>query len=157
MVSILRRRKALVPLLLIGILALSGVAVAFWTANGTGSGSATIGADSGVTIDPVSLAGTLYPGGSVAVSFKVTNDSSSTAIRIGKVVADTGTGTNGITGLPTGCSAADFTLADVAVNTEIAASGSYSGAGTLAMANTSSNQDACKGATPTIHLKVDNG
>jgi hypothetical protein len=44
----------------------------------------------------------------------------------------------------------------VTVNTEIAASGSTSSTGTLSMDDTSANQDACKSASPVLHLKVDN-
>jgi len=152
----LMRKRFLLPLAAVAALAITGVAYAYFTSSGSGSGTATVGTDAGVTIDSVSFDSTLYPGGSTTVHFTVNNASSNTAAKVGNVVADTSAGTNGITGLPAGCSASDFTFADVSVNTEIAASGHFDGTGTLSMADTSANQDACKNASPVLHLKVDN-
>ena len=152
-----QRKRVFVPLALILALALSAAAVAFWTASGTGSGTASVGTDAGVSITHVSFTGTLYPGASVAVSFTVNNLSANTPAKVDKVVTDTsfGGGT-GITGLTGGCLPADFTFADVSVNPEIPISGSQAGSGSLAMANTAVNQDACKTQSPVLHLKVDN-
>ena len=153
----IKRKKVLVPLLALIAIAVTGAAVAYWTASGTGSGGATVGTDAGVTISPVSTTGTLYPAGSVPVSFTINNTSANTAVKIDKVVADTSGGnTNGISGLPVGCSAADFHFAPVTVNASIVASGTQAGSGTLSLDNTAVNQDLCKNATPTLHLKVDN-
>jgi hypothetical protein len=149
-------RKRTLVLALVAVLALSAGAFAYWTAQGTGSGTASVGTDSGVSISPVSFTGTLYPGGSVPVSFTVNNLSANATAKVDKVVADTSAGTNGITGLPAGCNASDFHFADVSVNYEIEKSGSKAGSGTLTMDNTSVNQDACKLASPVLHLKVDN-
>ncbi len=151
-----RRKRVFVPLVVVLAIAVSVGAIAYWTASGTGSGTASVGTDAGVTISPVTFTGTLYPGGSVTVNFTVNNSSASAPVQIDKVVADTGAGTNGITGLPAGCSAADFSFADVSVATNIAPSGTYSGSGTLSMANTAVNQDACKLSSPVLNLKVDN-
>lgn len=150
----IKRKKILVPLLAVLALAVTGAAIAFWTTSGTGSGTATVGTDSGVTINPVSFTGTLYPAGSVPVSFTINNLSADTAVRVASVVADTSTYVNGISGLPAGCNAADFHFGDVAVASSIPASGTLPGSGTLAMDNTAVNQDACKGASPVLHLKV---
>lgn len=152
-----QRKRVFVPLALILAFAISAAAVAYWTASGTGAGTASVGTDAGVTISPVTFTGTLYPGASVAVSFTVNNLSASTPAKVDKVVIDGsfGGGT-GITGLPAGCLPADFTFADVSVNTEIAISGSQNGSGSLVMANTAVNQNACKNQSPVLHLKVDN-
>ena len=148
----LMRKRILVTVSTIAVLAFAGIAVAYFTSTGTGSGTASVGTDAGVTIDPVTISDTLYPGGSSSVEFTVNNTSTDTAAKVGKVVVDS----PAITGLPVGCEAADFTFADVTVDTEIAAGDSVSGSGTLEMANTAVNQDACKGASPVLHLKVDN-
>ena len=156
MLSTPRRKRALTAVLLLCALAVSGAAVAYWTTSGTGSGSATVGTDSGVTITPVSTTGSLYPGASVPVSFTINNTSTKAPVKIDKVIADTAGGnTNGISGLPVGCSASDFHFAPVTVNSEIAPSGTHAGSGTLSMDNTAVNQDACKNASPVLHLKVD--
>ncbi|HZV76031.1 MAG TPA: hypothetical protein VFF79_20155 [Conexibacter sp.] len=152
----LMRKRILVPVVVIAAFAVAGVAVAYFTASGTGSGTASVGTDSGVTITGVSFDNTLYPGGSTNVRYTITNSSSNTPAKVGKVVADTSAGTNGITGLPVGCNASDFSFADVTVNTEIAAGGTLNETGTLRFADTGANQDACKAASPVLHLKVDN-
>ncbi|MGB2711422.1 MAG: hypothetical protein WBC33_07880 [Conexibacter sp.] len=152
----LMRKRVLIPVAAVMALAIAGVAVAYFTSSGTGSGTASVGTDAGVTISPVTVNATLYPGGSSSVDFTVNNTSADTSAKVDKVVADTAAGTNGITGLPAGCDAADFHFGDVTVNADIAASGSASASGTLSMDNTSANQDACKGASLTLHLKVDN-
>jgi hypothetical protein len=127
-------------------------AYAFWTASGTGSGNATVGTDSGVTIVVTDTGAALYPGGSATITFHVQNDSSSSAVTVGKVVQD-----GAVTGLPGGCSAADFSFGDVTLNESVAASSSGANhTGTLSMANTGANQDACKNASPVLHLMTDN-
>ncbi len=152
----LMRKRILVPVAAIAALAVAGIAVAYFTASGTGSGTATVGSAAGVTISNVSFDSTLYPGSSTTVRFTVDNSSSDTAVQVDKVVADTSTYTNGISGLPDGCDPADFSFGDVSVSTSIAASRSTDSTGTLRFANTSANQDACQGARPVLHLKVDN-
>lgn len=71
---------------------------------------------------------------------------------VGKVVQD-----GAVTGLPGSCLAADFSFGDVTLNESVAASGNGPNhTGTLSMANTGSNQDACKNQSPVLHLKTDN-
>jgi len=151
----LLRKRILVPVAAIAALAVAGIAFAYFTASGTGSGTATVGSAAGVSIGNVSFDSTLYPGGSTTVRFTITNSSSSTAVSVDKVVADTAYGTTGVDGLPRGCSAADFTFADATVGRSIPASGSVDGTGTLRFAD-NGNQNACQGASPVLHLKVDN-
>jgi hypothetical protein len=150
------RKRILVPVVAIVALAVAGIAVAYFTASGTGSGTATVGSAAGVTIDSVSFDSTLYPGGSTTVRFTITNASSNTDVQVDKVVADTSQGTNGITGLARGCDPADFSFGDVTVASSISANGSKNASGTLSLANSTANQDACQGASPVLHLKVDN-
>jgi hypothetical protein len=151
------KRYARKRLVLLGVVAVvAGMAAfgayAYWTASGTGAGTATVGTDSGVTIAVTNTGAALYPGGSATITFHVQNDSSSSAVTVGKVVQD-----GPVTGLPVGCSAADFSFADVTLNESVAASGNGPNhTGTLSMANTASNQDACKNASPVLHLKTDN-
>jgi hypothetical protein len=151
------KRYARKRLAILGVVAVvAGMAAfgayAYWTASGTGAGTATVGTDSGVTIVVTNTGAALYPGGSATITFHVQNDSSSSAVTVGKVVQD-----GPVTGLPGGCSAADFSFGDVTLNESVAASGNGANhTGTLSMANTASNQDACKNASPVLHLKTDN-
>jgi hypothetical protein len=152
----LMRKRILVPVAAIAAFAVAGIAVAYFTASGTGSGTASVGTVSDVTITGVTLPDTLYPGGSTSVRFTINNTSADSAVKVDKVIADTRYGTTGVDGLPRGCNPADFTFADVSVATSIAASDSTTGTGTLRFAESGSNQDACQGASPVLHLKVDN-
>lgn len=151
----LMRKRVLIPVVAVAALAVAAVAFAYFTASGTGSGTATVGSAAGVTIDNVSFDSTLYPGGSTTVRFTITNGSSDTAVQVGKVVADTRYGTTGVDGLPEGCDASGFTFGDVTVNASVPAGRSLDETGTLRFAD-NGNQDACQGASPVLHLKVDN-
>ncbi len=145
----LMRKRILVPVVAIAALALAGIAIAYFTASGTGSGTATVGRDAGVTIENVAIADTLYPGSTSEVRFDVRNLSSSTDVRVGSVVVDE------IRTSDAGCDPADFSFDAVSVGT-VAASGTVARTGSLRMANTAVNQDACQDATITLNLKVDN-
>ena len=82
-------------------------AYAYWTASGTGSGTATVGTDSGVSIVVDSISPALYPGGSATVTFHLHNPSTTTAVTVANVAQ------NGPVGnLPVGCLAADFSFGD---------------------------------------------
>lgn len=139
----------------------ASAAFAYWTTTGSGSGSASVGTTSNLSISPVSITGTLVPGGSAAsVSFTINNDSDTT-LKVGQVVVDQGVVTedvpawpNGLSGLPAGCLASDFTFASSATSYTVGAHDSTDGSGTLSMADTAANQDACKSATPTLHVKA---
>ena len=159
----IKRKKLTLVVSGIAVLALAGAALAYWTASGSGSGDATAGTDSGVTITNVTFDATLYPAATVNVKYDANNSSTDTPAKVGDVVADT------VNYRPTGvtvdlghssCGVSDFTYSGSTVNTDIAASGTYSATyangGTLTMADTGSNQDACKGATLTLHLITDN-
>lgn len=127
-------------------------AYAYWTASGTGQGTATVGSDNGVSIVVTNTGAALYPGGSATITFHVQNNSTTSAVMVGKVVQD-----GAVTGLPGGCDPADFTFADVTLNESVAASSNGANhTGTLSMANTASNQNACKGQSPVLHLETDN-
>ena len=157
--SIIRsKRKRAVVFGLVAALVVAGAAIAFWTSTGTGAGTAAVGTDSGLPISAVTFGNTLYPGGKSPVSFTITNSSANSAITVAQVAADTSFGATGVTGLPGGCLAADFTFPTYTVNQSIPAGGTLNltvpTAGGLAFANTAVNQDACKGASPVLHLKA---
>jgi len=157
--SIIRnKRSRAIVFGLVASLVVAGAAIAFWTSSGTGQGTATVGTSSGLPISAVTFGNTLYPGGKSPVSFTITNSSANTAITVAQVAADTSFGATGVTGLPGGCLPADFTFPTFTVNQSIPAGGTLNltvpTAGGLAFANTAVNQDACKGASPVLHLKA---
>jgi hypothetical protein len=163
----LGKRRILIPTLTLAIIAISGAAIAFWTSTGTGQGTATVGTSSGLTLSPVTITGTLYPGGTAATSSITINNPGSAAGRVTSIVLNSGAGgqpttgnqqLSGIGGLPaSGCPATDFTFnANLPVGgVNVPAGGSaVVNTGTLAMANSALNQDACKGLTLTIYLRA---
>ena len=166
--SFFRRRKVLGILGVVGAVALAGVAYAYFTASGSGTGTATVGTSTAMTIHATS-ASTLYPGSSSTVSFTVDNPSSGSqqigTIHLASVKACVGTGSswNGTSCSNSGTEAtscesvetgssdgntANFWMADVAANQDIAAGNgqTVTATGTVKMNDLSSSQDSCKNA-----------
>jgi hypothetical protein len=142
-----------------------GIAYAYFTAAGSGTGQATVGTSGTWTVAQTGPAvGLMTPGGATsAVTFTITNtgdaDHSYTTLTA-SVNADVGGAvTEGGTPV-TGCLASWFgavAQAPVpAVGSTIAPFGTASDVVVVTMpANTTVNQDACKGATPDITLSID--
>jgi hypothetical protein len=176
------KKKIMLPVAL-AVAAVAAVgAWAFFTANGSGSGTATVGTSSNLTLHG-STTGTLYPGTTVSISFTVDNPSSGHqqlgTIYLAGVKACTGTGSSWDPSLNSGaggCSnsgteqtscesvdagnasdanASNFYMADVAENQDLAGNASGASAtngGTLKMNNLSSSQDSCKNANLYLQL-----
>jgi ABC-type transporter Mla subunit MlaD len=143
-------RKRTLALSVVAVLVVAAAAFAYWTTTGSGTGSASTGSDSGVTVSQVGSISGLKPGSPAqAVDFKISNPSSqSQYISTVAVSISSVTGPNIDGSHP--CDASDFTLTQPSAINQDLASGdttfSPSGA-SLALKNTSSNQDGCKGAT----------
>lgn len=174
MSHIVRRKKVVAGLGLLAVLAMAGGAVAYFSASGAGTGSATVGTSSALTLHGTN-ASTLYPGTSSTISFTVDNPSSGHqqlgTIHLASVRACIGTGSswNGTScsnsgteattceSVETGASdtgTANFWMADVVANQDLA-SGSgqvVTATGALKMNDLSSSQDACKNANLTLNL-----
>ena len=132
----------------------SGLAAyAYWTQGGSGTGSATTGSTSAVSVNLGTSVSGMYPGMSPITLSGNFDNTNSGPVKVGSVTAALGT-------LPAGCSAADFTIGGTAaVNAEVAHGtgvGSWTGL-TLTMNNTSSNQDLCKGQTIPLTFSVSAG
>jgi len=121
-----------------------GAAFAYWTTTGSGTGTATAGDVSALTVHQTSSVTGLYPGGP-AVTLSGNFDNPNSGQVFVAAVNATVTGTNHV-----GCTAADFEIGGSApVGAEIATGsgvGGWSGL-TLRLVDSTSNQDACKGAT----------
>jgi len=143
-----RKRRALVALGTAGTVVAATVALAYFTTNGSGTGSATGGTSSAVIIHGTTAA-SLFPGTSTTVSFTVDNPSQGAqrinAIQLESVTTDAA---------HSACVMSDFTMPNVTVNQTLPSGNGQvvSATGTLSMANTASNQDACQGAPLTLHL-----
>jgi hypothetical protein len=119
-------------------------AYAYFTAPGSGTGTASVGTSSNIELS-ATTASTLWPSTSTDVTITVHNPGSGAqhvdTVKLDSV--DTGA---------LGCAGSDFTMPDVAVNTTLAADGSVIKHGTLTMANATSSQNPCKGASLTLNL-----
>jgi hypothetical protein len=148
--SKIMRKRVLIPAS-IAVLAVAGAAFAYFSSTGSGTGTGTVGSSSAVTLH-ASVASNLYPGTSSSVSFTVDNPSPGHeqvgTISLASVTTDAG---------HSGCSMSDFTMPDVVANQDFPNGNgqAVTAHGTLTMANTSSNQDACQGAPLTLHLTSD--
>jgi hypothetical protein len=162
--SKLTRKRVLAAGCVIGVVAFAAVAFAYWTTSGSGSGSATAGTDAGVTVAGNPGDG-IYPGGDVPVTTTITNSSSTqaqyvtnlhVAISIDATHAGNGCDASWFTYKADSEPSGDSNPHTVALDTEIAASGSHQVLGKVFMANTATNQDACKNATINLAYTVDN-
>jgi hypothetical protein len=148
------RKRALLALGCIGALAIAAGAIAYFTTTGSGTGTATVGSSSAVTLH-ATVSSTLYPGGSSPVSFTVDNPSPGSQ-RVGTISLSSITVDAGHSSCSTviGGGNPDFTMAAVAVNKTFPSGNgqSVTPTGTLAMNETGVSQDACQGATLTLHL-----
>jgi hypothetical protein len=170
-------------LVVLGIAAIAAVgAWAFFTASGSGSGTATVGTSSALTLHGATV-GTLYPGATVSISFTVDNPSSGHqqlgTIYLAGVKACTGAGSSWDPSLNSGAGAcsnsgteqttcesvdpgnagdanlSNFYMLDVTENQDLAGNAtgvSATNGGTLKMNNLSSSQDSCKNANLYLQL-----
>lgn len=176
-----KRRITLLVVLAVAAIAAIG-AWAYFTANGSGSGTGTVGTSSNLTLHGATV-GTLYPGTTASISFTVDNPSSGHqqlgTIYLAGVKACTGAGSAwdpSLNGGAGGCSnsgteqsgcesvdpgnaadanASNFYMADVVENQDVAGNGTGVAAtngGTLKMNNLSSSQDSCKNANLYLQL-----
>jgi hypothetical protein len=147
------KKGVLIPVVIV-VLAVAGVAVAYFTSLGSGTGTATVGSSSNVTLHGT-VAGSLYPGTSSTVSFTVDNPSPGSElvnkIHLGSITPDAGH--SGCSTVITGGNP-DFTMADVTANQSFPSGNgqAVTATGTLNMRETGVNQDACQGATLTLNL-----
>lgn len=138
------------PVALVGALALvvggAGIAFAYWTSAGTGTGSAETGESVALVVTSETPAGTIAPGSAgQTVEFTVTNPGPGTQAlsEVTVTMADA----NGVAWVPTGaCLIADYsaTITTEPVYGSIAATEFVSGTVTVTLANTGVNQDDCQ-------------
>jgi hypothetical protein len=147
-IHIARKKGATAVALTAVLVLIGGLAFAYWTSSGEGTGHGTTGGDTDFVVTspgPTGLA--LTPGGpNQSIPFTVANPGTGTQdlTSVTVIVADE----NGDPWVsdPVGCTAADYTLGTPVITyDQIPGGGSISGTVTLTMNNLDSNQDACKG------------
>jgi hypothetical protein len=142
------RKRLLASIAGIGVVAVAGIAVAYFTSTGSGTASGTVGSSQALTLHGTTSA-SLYPGSSATVTFTADNPSGGneylSTIHLTSVTTDAG---------HSGCGLTAFTMPDVTVNQSIGPGSGQSVTvhGTLSMADTGTNQNACQGAPLTLNL-----
>jgi hypothetical protein len=143
-----KKGVALLAVLAVAVMAAVG-AYAYWTTTGEGTGSAANASSNGtVTLHASWAADALYPGGAQDVSFTADN-AGDTNLYVGTIHLDS------VETSDPDCLPADFSMADVDSSSEVFAGADHqgiAGTGSLVFANSDVSQDACKGATITLHL-----
>lgn len=158
-----RSRKPLLLVALLAALAIpaGGVAYAYWTAAGVGSGAGNTATTVAITLSPGTPTSTLYPGGQTGVVLTATNPNLS-EVRITSLSLNTSQGTGGfsVDAGHAGCSVATlgFTTQTNGGNgwTLPARVGVVNGSLPITLSNALTMgvaaANACQGATFTIYL-----
>jgi len=137
-----KKRTAIALVALVVAIGTTVGALAYFTNNGSGTGTATVGTSSAISLgsDPV---GALYPGGAdVPVTVNITNPGSGAqyVAQISGTVADNG-----------GCLGSWFQVDSVNYDTDLGAGASDAVGTNVRMLDSGTNQDVCKGKTMTIN------
>jgi hypothetical protein len=156
------KKRAVVALSVVAVLAVAGAAIAFFSSTGSGTGQASVGASTAFTIAVSSdTTGTLYPGsGTETLTYKVHNPSAGNqnlSATTAAVASSGGDITQGGVAV-SGCLAADFTATNTAPTPlpQNLAGGTDSTQGSVAvtMKDSGVNQDACQGKKPDITVSA---
>ena len=149
-----KRRATKVIALTAALVVAGGAAFAWWTAGGSGTGSASTGTVNALTVVQTSTISGLAPGLPAQTLGGNFNNPNSGPVYVASVTASIASVTDAGGNAIVGCDTSDYTLANatMTVGAEVpsgTAKGSWTGA-TLAFNNKASNQDACKLAV--VHL-----
>ncbi|HEX4216934.1 MAG TPA: hypothetical protein VHZ02_01080 [Acidimicrobiales bacterium] len=135
-------------------LGLSGMALAYWTTGGAGTGSPVAGSPASIVVNQTAtLPANLYPGAALPLAGTFTNTTNPGAVYITSVTATiTAFSVQTNSSLPA-CTQADFSISgvsntpgDIAHGTAV---GSWNGL-VLNMTDATTNQDNCEGVTVPI-------
>jgi hypothetical protein len=152
MKKFLMRKRTLVALSVVAVLAVAGAAFAYWTTSGSGSGTAGVSAGTAdLTVTQTSTLNAMYPGDSAQTLAGTVKNNADNKVTVDSVTASLDSVSGAGTG---GCDVSDFTLgsATMTVGQELAKNdvANFTGA-TVHFNNKNTNQDGCKGAT--LHIK----
>jgi hypothetical protein len=152
----MNRRLLVAAVVVAVVVAVGGIAFAYWRGSGSGSRSVTTGTTVALGLGPATPTADLYPGGSTAVALTATNPNSS-PIRIGSLALDTsqGTGGFGVDGGHPACGVASLSFAtqnNSGSGWTITAHGSLLITLANALAMTAEAAQTCQGAGFTVYL-----
>lgn len=126
----------------LAVLVMAVGAIAYFTASGSGTGTATVGSASPIQLSSPTVS-TLYPGGTdVPVTVSITNPGAG-AQRVGTI---SGTVVDNLT-----CSGSWFQVDSIAYDTTVAPGATATASTNVRLLDSGTNQDACQGQTMTIN------
>lgn len=153
------KKKKIAILVTALVVLIGGAAFAYWTAGGSGTGTAETGSNVPITVVQTSTISAMGPGDTAQdLSGNFTNTNSG-PVYVGTVTASISSVTKAVNAPAGTCAAGDYTLANpiMTVNAEVPAGtsqGSWSGATIKFNNKTAVNQDACKGATVNLAYTI---
>ncbi len=156
MFQLVKKQKRSFALAVVAVLALTGGAIAYWTASGAGTGTGdAAGAQQALTVNQTTSLAAMYPGDSAQTLSGDFDNANPGPIRVGTVTVSIASVTKAVGAVAGTCDASDFTLAGAAmtVNAEVPngdGQGSWSGATIKFNNKAGANQDQCKGATVSL-------
>ena len=134
------------------VLLFAGIAIAYWTNSGSGTGNAATGSTTSITVNQTVSPTGLFPGGTAALSGNFTNTNTSKVFVTAVTASVTPFSVQADATKPA-CNEADFTISGTAlVGVEVVPGtgvGAWSGL-SLNMVDASTNQDNCKTVTVPI-------
>lgn len=153
------RSKRIAVITAVLMLVGGGIAFAYWTQGGGGTGTAATGTTTDdLVVNQTSVVTDLRPGATAQTLSGDFDNSNNEPVYVYSVTAAIDSVTKAV-GAPAGtCDATDYTLADtvMVVDAQIpsgTAQGAWTGA-TIAFNNKATNQDACKGATVNLAYTI---
>jgi hypothetical protein len=153
------KRRTLVVLGVIAALAIAGAAIAYWTAGGSGDGTAaTANPTDQLTVQQTGTLTAMFPGDSPQTLSGNFDNPTGNLVRVETVTVNIASVDKAPLAPAGTCDASDYTLsgATMTVGAEIPAGtgkGNWTGA-TIQFNNKGVNQDACKGATVNLHYVI---
>ena len=133
-------------LMLMGV---GGVAFAYWTNSGSGTGSATTGTNEAITVIQTVSSAVLVPGGPASTLSGTFTNPNTSPVFVNTVTATLASVTGGGVA-PDQCTVADYQLdtATITLGAQVAVNDSTTWSGIqVSMINSATNQDKCKNAT----------
>ena len=149
-----KNKKKTSVIAIILVMPIAGAAYAYWTAGGSGTGTADTGTTVPLVANQTTVLADMYPGDSPQTISGTFDNANEGPVYVTSVTA----AITGVSGGDGACSAADYTLASptMTVGAEIPAGtgvGAWTGA-TIQFNNTGENQDGCKNAVVALSYTI---
>jgi hypothetical protein len=149
-------KKTVMGIAAVALIGTGGIAYAYWTTGGGGTGTVATGTSTDLVVNQTSTLDPMFPG-DAPQTLSGDFDNSASTMHVANVTVSIDSVTQGDV-VAVGCTAADYTVtgATMAAVQEVPTGdgvGAWTGA-TIQFNNTTANQDPCKGATVNLAYAV---